>query len=165
MEISPVFLHLFHNRIEHVLHLPGNFTGPVLEMTLVLDCSVEAKTLQETTSVLLRSLKQQSEVFRNVRFCVVNWETDAEITTQVCPMLMAMSESFYQDHGQKKEQKRIELLYQYLKFYHARSKLVLLLTDGKYVVGDEQAKNTALKPFLGRKLIQIVITEKGMEFA
>lgn len=163
MDISPVFLHIFHNKIERVLHLKGNFTGPVLEMALVMDYSVPAERMRESVAALLRCLKQQSEVFRNVRFNVIEWKSDSEIGTRVCPMLMAGTESFYQDYEQTMETKRIEKLYQYLKFYHARSKLVLLVTDGQYHVENEAEKEAALKPFLGRKLIMIKITEKGME--
>lgn len=165
MDLSPLWIHQFHNRIEHVLHLPGNFTGPVLEMALVLDHHVPAEQIKETVPALLRALKQQGEVFRNVRFYVVDWQSDAQITTRRCPMLSAMTEQFYQDHVQSVEKKRIELLYQYLKFYHARSKLILLVTDAQYVMEDEAAGNMALKPFLGRKLIQLSMTEKGMELA
>lgn len=163
MDLSPLWIHQFHNRVERVLHLQGNFTGPVLEMALVLDHSVPAAQMKEAVPVLLRCLKQQSEVFRNVRFNVVDWLGDTQIGTRQCPMLSAMTEHFYQDYVQSTEKKRIELLYQYLKFYHARSKLVLLMTDARYVMEDEKAGNMALKPFLGRKLIQISVTEKGME--
>lgn len=163
MELSPVFLHIFHNKIERVLHIKGNFTGPVLEMALVMDYRIPAKQMQESVGALLRCLKQQSEVFRNVRFNVIDWRSDSEITTKVCPMLSAVTEGFYQDYEQIEEAKRIEKLYQYLKFYHARSKLVLLITDGQYRIENEAEKEAALKPFLGRKLIEIKITEKGIE--
>lgn len=163
MEISPVFLHLFHNKIERVLHLKGNFTGPVLEMALVMDHRVPAQKMQECVAALLRCLKQQSEVFRNVRFNVIHWISDDRIETKVCPMLSAVTEHFYGDYVPTTETKRIEKLYQYLKFYHARSKIVLIVTDGQYQVEDEAAKEAALKPFLGRKLIPVTITEEGME--
>lgn len=163
MDLSPLWIHQFHNRIEHVLHLPGNFTGSVLEMTLVLDHCLSAEQLQETLPALLRALKQLGEVFRNVRFHIVDWQSDEQIVTRRCPMLAAMTGQFYQDYVQRVEKKRIELLYQYLKLYHARAKLVLLVTDAQYVMEDEKAGNMALKPFLGRKLIQISVTEKGME--
>ena len=163
MEMSPVFLHQFHNRIERVLHIKGNFTGPILEMALVMDHHVSAEQMKQNVSAILRCLKQQSEVFRNVRFNVVDWCDDARISTRVCPMLSAVTDSFYQDYEQIGETKRIELLYEYLKFYHARSKIVLIVTDGQYTIEDEKSGEMALKPFLGRKLIQIIVTEKGME--
>lgn len=163
MELPPVFLHRFHNEVERILHLPGNFTGAVLEMALVMDAHVPPKLMQECVSTLIRALKQQGAVFQNVRFHVVSWRSDEEITTKVLPMLLAGTESFYEDYVQTPDQKKIEKVYQYLKFYHARSKLILLVTDGCYVVGNEDEKKEAQKPFLARKLLEIKITEKGME--
>lgn len=163
MEISPVFLHKLHDKTERILHLPGNFTGAVLEMTLVMDAHVPAERMQECVSILIRCLKQQGEVFRNVRFNVVSWKRDEEITTKVCPMLSAGTAGFYADYIQTEQEKKIEKLYQYLKFYHARSKLILLVSDSEYTVGDETEKNAALRPFLSRKLLVIHVGEMGME--
>lgn len=163
MDISPVLLHQFHNQVEYILHRKGNFTGPVLEMTVVLDHSLPRKRTKECVSALLRSLKQKSETFRNVRLNVTDWLSDDELTNRVKPMLSVMTDSFYETYEEIKTEKRIETLYQYLKFYHARSKLILLFTDGQYRIGDETLRCETLKPFLGRKLIQITATENGIE--
>lgn len=185
MEQSPVFLRAFHNKTERILHMPGNFTGSILEMTLVLDAHVPAEQLKECAGILMRFLKQKNEVFRNVRFNAVYWKSDAEITTKVCPMLMAGTDSFYEELSLNKDsfpnkdfsperegmqedpdkdcRKNVEKLYQFLKFYHARSKLVILLTDGCFQTGNEAEREEALKPFLFRKLITVKVTEQGME--
>lgn len=163
MELSPVLLHQFHNQVERVLHVKGNFTGPVLEMTVVLDHSLQRERMQECVSVFLRSLKQKSEVFRNVRLNITDWTSDDGLTNLVKPMFSAMSDSFYESYQEIKTEKRIEVLYQYLKFYHARSKLILIFTDGQYRIGDKELCCEALKPFLSRKLIRITVTENGIE--
>lgn len=31
-----------HNQIERVLHVPGNYRGGILEMTVVIDCTYES---------------------------------------------------------------------------------------------------------------------------
>lgn len=74
-----------------------------------------------------------------------------------------MPDSFCEAYEEIKTEKRIEVLYQYLKFYHARSRLILLFADGQYRIGDEKLRCAALKPFHGRKLIQVTVTENGIE--
>ncbi|HEX3076720.1 MAG TPA: hypothetical protein VHQ24_07655, partial [Lachnospiraceae bacterium] len=41
----------------------------------------------------------------------------------------------------------------HLKLFHARSKLILILTDGNYQILDEDSMKEHLQPFLYRKLI------------
>jgi hypothetical protein len=163
MDISPVFLHQFHNRTEFVLHRKGNFRGPVLEMTLVLDHSVPAEQMKERVPVLLRYLKQHSEVFRNVRLNVTHWLGDTQIENQTVPFMKLLVDGFFDRYQHIVCDKRIEYLYGYLKFYHARSKLILLVTDGQSHVQDSQAAQEALKPFLDRKLVPVMTGETGME--
>lgn len=163
MELSPVFLHQFYNRVERILHARGNFMGAVLEMTIVLDHSIPQERIRKCVTMLLRTLKQKSKVFRNVRLNIVDWMEDTELTNQVKSMMTVMMDSFYEDYQEKKTKKRIEILYQYLKFYHARSKLILLFTDGNFRMEDEKVRDEALKPFLARKLLQITVTENGIE--
>lgn len=47
-----------------------------------------------------------------------------------------------------------------MKLFYARSKVILLLTDGNYIVKDEKAVSEALNPFLKRKLVLIERGEK-----
>ena len=42
-EFSVVLRKQLKNQIEFVLHTPGNYTGGILEMTIVLDHSIECK--------------------------------------------------------------------------------------------------------------------------
>lgn len=165
MNVTPVFLNQFHNQAERILHRKGNFTGPPLEMTIVLDHNLCAEKLCDCVPALLRCLKQRSEIFRNVRLNVTDWIGDSRIENGVRPMLSVITGGCFRDDRTAVQEKRIELLYQYLKFYHARSKLIVLVTDGKYRVGDEKAQNEALKPFLERKLMRITVTEEGMELS
>lgn len=165
MNITPVFLHQFHDKTERILHRRGNVNPsvPVLEMTIVLDHCLDAQQMCQCVPALLGALKRGSEVFRNVRLNVTDWWNDERIENQVRPMLTVMGEGFYEHYTAADSEKRIEVLYQYLKFYHARSKLVLLVTDGHYKTEDKEAESEALKPFLGRKLMRVTVSEKGME--
>ena len=148
-----------------MLHRKGNFTGPVLEMTLVLGHSVRKEQMAEVAPALLRALKQQGEVFRNVRFHLTDWLEDDHMENRTIPMVTVMVSGFFDGYSCLPGEKRIEYLYQYLKFYHARSKLILLVTDGGYCLREEQAAGEALKPFLHKKLIQVMVTEEGMELS
>lgn len=63
------------------------------------------------------------------------------------------------------QKKRYEELFAYLKKFHARSKVVLVFTDGNHEVSDAQAARDALSPFLKSRLL--LISERvvgGTEF-
>ena len=52
--------------------------------------------------------------------------------------------------------KRIDPLFANLKLFQARSKLILLLSDGQFFVEDEEQCMESLKPFLGRKMLLLL---------
>ena len=108
---------------------------------------------------LLGSLKRHSEVFRNVRLNVVDWKSDEQIMTEVRPMSVVMLHSFYEDYRQVDATKHFEKLAAYLKLYQARAKLIILITDGSYEVEREEELTMAMRPFLEKKLMQVVLTE------
>ena len=163
MEVSSGFCQQFYHRVQRVLHVPGNFTGPVLEMSVVLDHHVPPAGMEACVPALLGSLKRRSEVFRNVRFHIVDWLDDERIINRTVPMMTVLVNGCFREYEPKPDEKRIECLYQNLKFYHARSKLILLFTDGVYTMRDQDAAAAALKPFLGRKLLTITMTKDGPE--
>ena len=101
MNLSPVFLMKFKNTVERVLHVPGNYNGGILEMAVVLDYNVEKETIKNLVPQLFRCLKMHSEVFRNVRLNMVQWESDEVIKNQVTPMSMTGLASYYESYGQQ----------------------------------------------------------------
>ncbi len=161
MEVSSVFCQQFYHRVQRVLHVPGNFTGPVLEMSVVLDHHVPSAWMEACVPALLGCLKRRSEVFRNVRFHIVDWLDDERIINRAVPMMTVLVNGFFREYDTTPDEKRIECLYRNLKFYHARSKLILLFTDGMYTMRDQEMAAAALKPFLGKKLIPITMTKDG----
>lgn len=163
MNMSPVFLQRLKQTVERVLHVPGNFTEPPLEMALVLDGNLSKAVVMEAVPELLRTLKMHSEVFRNVRLNVVDWQADDKIGNRVAPMSMVMLSSFYEDYIQCKESKHFENLIGYLKMYQARAKLVILLTDGTYQVEHEEVLERVMQPFLDKKMIQVVLQDEEMQ--
>jgi predicted DNA-binding protein (UPF0251 family) len=76
---------------------------------------------------------------------------------------MVMLSGFYQDYQQEEQQKSLEVLASKLKLYQARSKLLILLTDGKYLVADEKELARRMQPFLDKKLMQVIVSENGIE--
>lgn len=161
MELSPVALLTFKNTVERILHVPGNYTGGILEMTEVIDGALEQEKVSTYVPELLGSLKRHSEVFRNVRLNVVEWKSDERITTEVRPMPIVMCQSFFSEYEKYDTEKHLEKLVAYLKLYHARAKLIILVTDGRYLVECEEEVELAMRPFLDKKLMQIVLDKDG----
>jgi len=160
MNVSPVFLMKFKNTVERILHVPGNYTGGILEMAVVLDYNVSREILQELLPQILRSLKMHSEVFRNVRLNIVHWQSDDAISNQVTPMSVVGLTSYYADYESRTESKDFMKLVQYLKVFQARSKLIILVTDGENEVESGESLKAAMQPFLDKKLMQIGVGEE-----
>ena len=159
MNLSPVFLMKFKNTVERILHVPGNYKGGILEMAVVLDHNVSRETMQDLVPQLLKSLKMHSEIFRNVRLNLVQWEDDEVISNQVTPMSMAGMMSCYESYECRSRCKDLKKLMQYLKIFQARAKLIILITDGANEEGSAESLKTAMLPFLDKKLMQIVVGE------
>lgn len=154
--------------ITRILHVPGNYTGGILEMAIVADYHMPAEMLQEDCAAIVGALKKHSEVFRNVRLNLLKWVSDDCIIKEVTPIpYLQMGRAFedyekYADkagmpegeHGVDAEKSLDELCRQ-LKLFYARSKVVLMITDGSFVIRDKKAVKEALQPFLYRKLLML----------
>jgi len=160
MDLSPVFLMKFKNTVERILHVPGNYNGGILEMAIVLDYNIDKETVKELVPQLLRSLKMHSEIFKNVRLNMVWWESDEKIVNQVVPMSMAGLPSYYDAYEGHSCVKDVMKLVQYLKLFQARSKLLILITDGKNEEGVKESVKAAMQPFLDKKLMRIIVANE-----
>ncbi len=160
MNFSPIFLMNFKNTVERILHVKGNYNGGILEMAVVLDHNLSRETMQELVPQLFRTLKMHSEVFRNVRLNMVKWKSDEEIFNQVSPMSMAGLSSYYEGYEGKTVKKDWFQLIQYLKMFQARSKLIILVTDGKNEEATSEQLKREMQPFLDKKLMQIIVGEE-----
>ena len=171
MNLSPVFLQQFKNAVERILHVKGNYSGGILEMALIIDHSLEKEAVVEYVPQLLRSLKMHSEVFRNVRLNVVDWKDDDVIQNTVSPMAMVMLASYYDKYekvspsseSEVVHRKTFSRLIQYLKLFQARSKVIILVTDGSYDAGNAEEMKKAMQPFLDKKFMQVVIHEDELK--
>ena len=159
MNLSPVFLMQFKNTVERILHVPGNYKGGILEMAVVLDHNVSREAVRDLVPQLFRSLKMHSEVFRNVRLNMVQWESDETITNQVAPMSVAGMSSYYESYECRPVRKDFLKLAQHLKLFQARAKLIILITDGTNEEGSVESLKAAMQPFLDKKLMQVIVGE------
>lgn len=164
-QLSVVTLMKFKNIIERILHVKGNYQGGILEMTLVVDGNLAAADRKTWIPKLIGALKQQGEVFRNVRFNYSLWNSDTEITNKVCPMMLVMTEKFYEEEYQNNNEKNLEKLVDYLKKFHARSKIIILVTDGKYKIEDKGKIKEKMQPFLDKKLAFVVVEDKNISIS
>ena len=69
--------------------------------------------------------------------------------------------SAFQDYEPFASRKRLELLCGQLKMFQARSRLLLLITEGDLIIEDQALLRENLNPFLYRKLI--LITPEGIK--
>ncbi|MDE7359100.1 MAG: hypothetical protein K2N39_06690 [Lachnospiraceae bacterium] len=163
MELTQIGALQIAKRVDAILHVPGNYRGGNLEMTVVIDTSLEQADFGEAVAAVVRALKRSNEIFRNVRLNLVFW--GQEMRTNVVPMAMLMTGGAFQGYRCCPLKKRYEDLFAYLKKFHARSKVVLVFADGQNEVLDRQAAGDALTPFLKSKLL--LISERvvsGTEF-
>lgn len=158
-QLSPVTLMKFKNTVERILHVKGNYQGGILEMTVVVDNHLSKEVVTSVLPKLLQALKLQGEVFRNVRFNYGIWQENGTVKNQICPMMAAISPGFYEEYQQELGVKQLEVLASYLKLFHARSKLILVLTDDTCQISENIKKE--LQPFLDKKLM--LLTIKGEE--
>ena len=145
------------NSILRILHIPGNYTGGILEMAVVADYHMPCGELREECRQIAGMLKRQDEFFRNVRLNLLEWISDEIIIKEVTPMPYLQMGRVFQDYGQREADgaKTLDELCRQLKLFYARSKVILVLTDGSYRIGKQENLEDYLQPFLWRKRLLI----------
>lgn len=155
------------NAVSRILHVPGNYTGGVLEMAVVADYNLSMDTLGGECRQIADMLKKQNETFRNVRLNLIRWISDEQIAKEVIPLSFLLAgRAFVKETDTKaadieirgeaaseKTIKKLDELFRQLKLFYARSKVILVLTDGGYRIEDKKAVKEYLQPFLARKLL------------
>lgn len=156
--MTPVQMKLFMNDVERVLHAPGILSGGSLtEMAIVLDYKLPLVQLQDISSDIVTVLKKKGELFQNVRLNVVKWISDEQIKTEILPLsMLGIGRGFedYEDMSHTAD-KNIEELAGQLKLFHARSKLIVLISDGQWEICNEEIFKLNLQPFLHKKWIWV----------
>lgn len=160
MSLSPVLNLKLHNQIDRVLHVPGNYSGGILEMAIVIDCSFSVDTISAFTRDIVLSCKRYSEVFRNVRLNIIRWD-EYNISSEIASLAVLQIGSYFDQYEEGKSEKANGLfeILDYLKRFQARSKLVLFLTEKEELFDEIQTPDEkgkiidCLNPFLKNKLI------------
>lgn len=140
-----------NNAVEQVLHVKGNYGGGILEMTLVVDCGLPKTYVKELSKDLASALKAHSEVFRNVRLNLLYFSEDERMENRVLPFSFLQMESCFAEYQQVEAVRSLDALSARLKLFHARSKLILVLTDKRLQIKDVQTVHENMLPFLGKK--------------
>lgn len=156
MELTETGALQIAKKVDTILHIPGNYRGGNLEMTVAIDTALERESFADAAAAVMRALKRGNEIFRNVRLNLVFW--GREIESKVTPMTMLMTGSAFDEYECDPHKKHYEDLFAYLKKFHARSKVILVFADEQNEVLDKQAAREALSPFLKSRLL--IISER-----
>ena len=162
MSLSQIQKLQLNKQVDRILHAPGK--QPVgkqqLEMAFVLDCCGDMEYIKSTTQDMVAALKAHDKIFQNVRSNVVYWrasEADKPIHTEVMPMSFIQMGKPFVDLEKTIVDKspKFDDLCAYLKIYHARSKCIILVTQGNYEIEDKNKVKENLSPFLKQKLLVV----------
>ena len=143
---------------DHILHVPGNYRGGNLEMTIVISSRLDVVSLRENIKAVVDALKRSTEVFRNVRLNLVRAKAEGGFKNTVIPLIFLQTGKIFEDNNRYEETMTTASLSEicsYLKLFHARSKLIIIFTDTEYNQGDKAVLKEALNPFLKQKLLVI----------
>lgn len=163
MTLAPMARIQFKNVVERVLHVPGNYRGGTLEMAIVFDSVLDKSHVLQLGKDIADLLKSQSEIFRNVRLNTIRWISDDRIEKEISSMPFLQMGRYFDSYEQIENEKRADILAGQLKKFYARSKLILLVTDGNYLLGDRERLKSNLRPFLYKKLVIIRISANKPE--
>ena len=151
-----------NNAAERVLHVPGNYTGGILEMTLVIDCALSGEYVRQTAAEMAATLRAHSEVFRYVRLNLLYYQCEEEIENQVVPFSFLQMGRCFERYVRREEEKSLDRLAENLKLFHARSKLILVLAGEALKIRDKEVLHRNMQPFLGKKSLFLKV-EEGKE--
>lgn len=153
--MTPLQRKNFTDKIQRVLHVPGNYRGGILEFALVVDYHMPKEQIDAICKDMIAALKSCDKIFMNARMNLIKWVSDDDIRKEVSSMGLVQMGRTTQDHEQGNAQKSLDELTRQLKLFYARSKIIIVLTDGAYVIHSEEEVEANKKPFLGRKMIMV----------
>lgn len=130
-------------------------------MAMVFDGNLTEGCVRQTGAETAALLKSHSEIFRNVRLNIVSWEGDDELAQELSSLPLLLMGRALGGFRHAENKKRPELLAGYLKKFYARSKMIILFTDGNCRVEDEELFQENMHPFLYRKLVILQICRDG----
>lgn len=142
-------------KIDRILHAAGNLQEKNLEMAVVIDWNLDREQVKNTTIHIMKTLKGHSEKFRNVRLNVVSWKADEEIINDVIPMPMMMIGKYFDHYEMINREKALDNLVVYLRKFQARSKVIIVISDGGFHTLDIVQMEKDMHPFLIKKTLLV----------
>lgn len=134
------------NTVMKILHIPGGYTGGVLEMAVVADYHISRQELTESCMQIANTLRKQEEIFRNVRLNLIKWIGDDCIRKEISSFSALQLGRAFADWEQQipNPDKSLDELFRQLKLFYARSKVIILLTDGSYCIEETKPEGDTL---------------------
>jgi len=151
--MTPLQRKNFTDQIQRILHVPGNYRGGVLEFALVVDYCLPPEQIEAACKEMIAALKSCDKIFMNARLNLIKWISDEDIRKEVSSMGMVQMGRAFSDYEPGDTGKSLDELTRQLKLFYARSKIIIVLTAGEYLIVDEEIVENNKKPFLGRKMM------------
>ncbi len=145
----------FKNAVEKVLHAPCNAIVDKLEWAFVFDFNLSKEEISNMSKEIVSTLKQYNPIFQNARLNVVEWISDNKIEHKIVSMPLIQIGSYFKEYRTHPKEKRIEELAVQLKLFQARSKLIIVLTDEKYLLEDTDKWKQHMNPFLFKRMLLV----------
>lgn len=139
-----------------------NGSGP-LEITVVIDCSLEKTIGIQLTKELAEVLKKSGELFQNVRVNTVFWSDQDKLEVKVSGLSSLILGRGFEEYTQTRKKKDLGQMLDHLKRHHARSKIIYFFTDNQFSEQQDQI-DVLLKPFVGDKTIWFILGTKKKHF-
>lgn len=153
--MTPLQRKNFTDKIQRILHVPGNYRGGILEFALVVDYCISREELEAVCKEMMAALKSCDKIFMNARFNLIKWIGEDDIRKEVSSMGLVQMGRAFEDYETGSEDKSMDELTRQLKLYYARSKIIIILSDDTYQIQEETVVDANKKPFLGRKMLLV----------
>lgn len=145
----------FKREVERILHVKGNYKGGILEMAIVFDAALPVDIQKEIAQEIAGILKTTDEVFKNVRLNAVYAVNNRKFDNTVTSLSLLQLGSYFDDKVVADEEKTLDGVLRYLKKFQARSKLIIVISNGELPLVNAKKAQDSLNPFLKSKLLLI----------
>jgi len=143
--------------VNKVIHTSGNMVkGPVIDMVLVIDCSLDIDYINEQSSSVLSSIRSLGAPFLNMRLNLVKWtESDSfeKYVSSYPNILMGMTVA--EKDIRTATVRTYDQLLRYLQKNFKKTQLVIALLKDFYDFADPDTLREEIEPLLLKKIVAI----------
>lgn len=137
-----------------IVNMSGNKpSGDVLEMVLVLDCSVEQEKLSELVKETLTTLRTIGRPFLNMRINLIKWKNDDEIMRNVTSYPQLLMGIDLEEKDYLEADKSLDRLALLINKEYLRSRLILIASEQKYEFDDYESIKEELNPLVVKRML------------